>query len=123
MSSVEKRVTTTDDTSVEQSPRLGAAPFARAINEKIHELEGDWVGGEYDFVCECDDAECTRVIRISSSEYDTLRARPGQFAVLHGHQQPTDIVVGRAEHHLVTRKPSDPGCGARKSEPLPETVP
>ena len=125
MCSAEQRVTTTDDTAVDKYPRLGAAQLARAINEKIHELEGDWVGGEYDFVCECDDHDCTRVVRISASEYENLRALPGHFAVLPGHQQPTDVVVGRGDHHLVARKPSEPNRRPpkRATEPIQPKLP
>ncbi len=113
MGSAERPVTT-DDTAALTSAVLGAAQFARAVNEKIHELEGDWVGGEYDFVCECDDQNCTTVIRITTSDYQVLRENPGLCAVLPGHEQPTDEVVGRGKHHLFARRPGVDGAESPK---------
>jgi hypothetical protein len=61
------------------------AELFRAVNDRIRELERFWAG-EHDFVCECSDESCVEVIRMTSEEYEALRAKPTQFAMLPGHE-------------------------------------
>jgi hypothetical protein len=77
------------------------------MNERIRELEGDRLVGEYDFFCECEDETCTGVLRLSAREYESVRADPNWFAVLPGHERPTDEVISRSEHFLIVRTGGD----------------
>jgi hypothetical protein len=74
----------------------------RTVNERIRELAGSWQG-TYDFVCECDDQECTRVLRLTESEYESLRGEPGLFAVLPGHERSGDEIAARTERFVLVR--------------------
>ena len=38
-----------------EQPGEGGARLFRAINDRIRELEGDRLTGDYDFFCECED--------------------------------------------------------------------
>jgi len=82
-----------------RGPRPPNAHLFRAVNERIRELGGSL--GEYSFICECDDMTCTRVVRMTVEEYDALRQTTAAFAVVPGHEQPGDEVVGNCETHVV----------------------
>jgi hypothetical protein len=73
----------------------------RAVNDRIRELGDGWALGEYNFVCECVDDSCTRVLRMTADQYAALRDGPDQFAVLPGHQRPGDVVVSAERGFLV----------------------
>lgn len=86
----------------------GADPrLFRAINERIRELEGNQLVGEYDFCCECQDETCTGVLRLTAQEYESVRTEASQFAVLPGHEQPADEVISRADRFVIVSKPAD----------------
>lgn len=78
----------------------------RQVNERIRELERDrWRAEEIDFMCECGDASCTRVIRLNVGEYERLRSDPTLFAVLPGHQiEDVEDVVETHPNYLVVKK-------------------
>jgi hypothetical protein len=97
-----------------EEPREGGARLFRAMNERIRELEGDRLVGEYDFFCECEDETCTGVLRLSAQEYESVRADPNWFAVLPGHERPTDEVIRRSEHFLIVGTGGD-GDSAQKA--------
>jgi hypothetical protein len=86
----------------EEAP-LASAELFRAVNERIRELAGIW-DGEYDFICECEDEDCTRVLRLTEAEYDALREDPGQLAVLPGHERRADEVISRGDRYVIVRK-------------------
>ena len=81
---------------------IRTSKFLRGVNERIRELTGPWQG-ENAFVCECEDARCTRVLRLTEAEYEALRSRPQQFAVLPGHQHSYEV-VSRASRYVVVRE-------------------
>ena len=100
-----------------EQPGAGGAELFRAMNERIRELEGDWLVGEYDFFCECEDETCTGVLRLSAREYESVRADPNQFAVLPGHERASDEVISRTERFLIVSKSGDgESAQATKSE-------
>ena len=92
-----------------EQPGEGGARLFRAINDRIRELEGDRLTGDYDFFCECEceDEICTGVLRLNAQEYGSVRADTNQFAVLPGHERPTDEVISRTERLLIVRKGGD----------------
>jgi ATP-binding cassette subfamily B protein len=90
----------------------GCAPLFRAINERIRELEGNRLIGEYGFCCECEDETCTGVLRLTAQEYEFVRTEASWFAVLPGHEEPADEVVSRADRFVVVSK-ADDGQGAQ----------
>jgi hypothetical protein len=78
----------------------------RAVNERILEMEGDHPPEEpIDFMCECADPACTRVLSLSREEYERLRADPKHLAVLPGHQvESIERVVETHRGYLVVEK-------------------
>jgi hypothetical protein len=82
---------------------LDAQALARAINERIRELEQPW-GGMYTFVCECADAACTQAISLSEQEYDETRAADGRYAAAPGHERRSERVVGRSERFVTVER-------------------
>lgn len=78
----------------------------RSINDSIRRLDSPWLD-VFDLLCECADAGCTKVIRLSGREYDDVRDIRGRFAVAPGHDRPsTDRVVMRCERYLVVERPT-----------------
>jgi hypothetical protein len=75
----------------------------RSVNDEIDELGAPRSGTA--FVCECADAACTATIWLSHGQYRRVRAEPGHFVVVPGHEVPeVETVVERAEDHLVVKK-------------------
>lgn len=64
-----------------------------ALLDKWDELE---LGREHAtmFICECGDTRCTDVIRMTTDEYEAVRADANTFAVVPGHDdRPTEEIV------------------------------
>lgn len=77
----------------------------RGVNDIVRDVDGDRVTGLHDFVCECGDEACTRVLRMTGAEYDALRALDDCFAVLAGHERRDDAdVVGRTDAYVIIRR-------------------
>ena len=95
------------DSPRDDQPSGGGPRLFRAINERIRELEGNRLVGEYDFCCECEDETCTGVLRLTAREYGSVRTEASRFAVLPGHEQPADEVISRADRLVIISKPDD----------------
>jgi hypothetical protein len=89
-----------------ERPSLGrpqrTAELFRAVNNRIRELAADWPD-DYEFMCECNDETCTRVLRMTVEEYEELRADPALFVVLPGHEQPDDDEIERSKEIVIVR--------------------
>jgi hypothetical protein len=60
------------------------------------------------FMCECGDQGCTAVIHLSRDEYRAVRAHPGRFVLLDGHQfGDLEDVVERHDGYIVVEKRPD----------------
>src|SRR5918992_946739 len=59
----------------------------RRANEKLEERFREFEAtGLTPFLCECGDAACTQVIRLTLDEYEAVRAHGAHFAIVPGHQ-------------------------------------
>ena len=79
----------------------------RKANDRIDDTaERQGRGAEsIEFYCECSDRDCTERIPISGSEFEMVRARPTQFLVRPGHQEPdVEFVVTETPLYLVVQK-------------------
>ena len=81
----------------------------RSINERIRELGGRFEradDGPTSFVCECSDETCVERIRLTTSQYDELRALPVRFVVTPGHEATplVEQVVFRSAEFSIVRK-------------------
>jgi hypothetical protein len=60
--------------------------FRRAneqLEKRFRKLGAD---GLTPFLCECGDAGCTQVIRLTLGDYESVRSHPAHFAIVPGHQ-------------------------------------
>jgi hypothetical protein len=91
----------------------------RQVNERILAIENDrWRVDPVDFMCECGNMECTRVVQISVDDYERLRSDASHFGVIPGHELPeVEQVVERHETYLVVEKEGDARVRAELADP------
>jgi hypothetical protein len=120
--------------------RTGASGMLRAVSERetrvaenqttFRRLNEDIEGVAEDlgdsltvrlipFLCECADARCTEIIRLTLTEYEDLRAGPRRFGVVPGHEigSEDEQVVSRSERFTTVEKIGEPGRMAAESDP------
>ena len=100
-----------------RSDRLGQnEALFRDVNERIRDVSrGD---AEMEILCECGDAECTLSFRITTAEYEGLRADPTRFAVAHGHEEPgVEQVVFSNDRYAVIEKFGEATRIAHETDP------
>jgi hypothetical protein len=99
-------VTETEVMSEEPGLAMSSAEISnlfRSVNERILAL-GTPVPGMVDLICECPNAECTQVMKMTPREHAALRVESGLRAVLPGHERvDLDEVVDRCERYLTVR--------------------
>jgi hypothetical protein len=80
--------------------------FFRQVNERINDVADRFQGEHgHDFFCECADPECTERIRLTTAEYEWVRAKPTRFVLAPGHIAPEiEHVVEREGDHVVVEK-------------------
>ena len=71
-----------------------------SIDERRRELE---LGGATPYLCECDDAGCTQLVRLTMSQYREVRAERRRFFVAPGHSTSGTIVADHAAYLLVEK--------------------
>jgi hypothetical protein len=80
----------------------------RAANERITEVAGELaLDGLIPFICECADPTCTRIARLTPSEYNAVRRSSRCYLVLPGHERAerdAARVVETYERYLVVEK-------------------
>ena len=102
--------------------RLGAnEALFREVNERVAEVAEEFIAGEgpVEFSCECGDGTCAEKITMTVDEYEAVRAKPTQFAVVPGHEVPDiERIVERHPNYLVIEK-QDPDAEevARETDP------
>ena len=91
----------------------------RQVNERILAIENDrWRVDPVDFMCECGNMGCTRVVQISVDDYERLRSDASHFGVIPGHELPeVEHVVERHETYLVVEKDGDARVRAELADP------
>ena len=91
----------------------------RQVNERILAIEGDrWRVDPVDFMCECGNMECTRVVQMPVDDYERLRSDAAHFGVIPGHELPdVEQVVERHETYLVVEKDGEARVRAELADP------
>jgi hypothetical protein len=91
----------------------------REVNERILQIEGDrWRVDPVDFMCECGDIDCLRVVQLSVDDYERLRSRPTHFGVIPGHEMlEVETVVETHPHYLVVEKVGEMRHRAEAADP------
>jgi hypothetical protein len=73
-------VAISDERALENELRFRSANDQ--IDQRRRELELD---GRTPYLCECEDRDCTKLIRLTLAEYAGIRANRGQFVIAPGH--------------------------------------
>jgi hypothetical protein len=71
----------------EHERRATTESLFRDVNERIAESAERFDASHTEFVCECDDPNCTHRISVSLAEYEQVRAEPTTFLLAPGHEQ------------------------------------
>jgi hypothetical protein len=93
----------------------------RTVNENLESLneafdEAAAIGGEW--LCECSDPNCTRLIPAQLDEYETVRLNPKTFLVYPGHVDPeVERVVDQNERFTIVEKFGEGGKVADVTNP------
>jgi hypothetical protein len=92
---------------------------SREMNEQIEQGQLRSPDDYFRIICECGNPDCTRVIAISTPEYEALRSDARDFAVVKGHViLDVEEVVGETERFTVIRKrDGTPAKIARNEDP------
>jgi hypothetical protein len=62
------------------------ADFFRALNERTHELEAEWLTSEpVAFVCECSELGCRAPVYLTVGEFREIRDRAGVYVAVPDH--------------------------------------
>ena len=69
--------------SAERKARTEAA--FREVNERIAENAERFAAGRTDFICECNDPQCTVRVEATLEEYEAVRADGTRFLIAPGH--------------------------------------
>jgi hypothetical protein len=92
----------------------------RNVNEAIE--RGHWPGEEASpvaFRCECAELGCSRMIELSVSEYERIRANPRWFVIAAEHEclAAPEVVVESHGHYRIVEKREAAGRAAEASDP------
>ena len=94
------------DRSAERVARNDA--IFREANEKISDAaEAEDMTDEIPFLCECAEESCTKVVRLSDEEYESIRENATDFLNAPGHEVaagPYGEVIERNHRYVVVRK-------------------
>jgi hypothetical protein len=92
----------------------------RALNESlgtaVHKdrADGDLAG----FVCECGNADCDTLVRVSMPAYESIRKDSRLFLVFPGHEVPeAEDVVDGGDGYAVVRKHDDVAETVERGDP------
>jgi hypothetical protein len=81
----------------------------RSVNERIEEAAT--TGGiddehQFEFFCECSNADCNLLLPMTVPEYEGVRRNPVLFIVAPGHELPEieTVVLRRGAYQIVTKR-------------------
>jgi hypothetical protein len=97
----------------------------REVNERMREVSDAFaiVDLDLELVCECADERCGERLRVTTAEYERIRADPALFIVSPGHVA-TDVeyVAESGDGYEIVRKdPGDPERLAEATDPRAAT--
>jgi hypothetical protein len=100
------RLTSCMERQDKQRVAMNEATF-RKVNEGME--VGQDPAGLLTFVCECGRMGCTELIQLTRNEYESIRANPRRFAIVHGHEiLEAEEIVERNDRYFVVEKAGDP---------------
>jgi hypothetical protein len=113
-----------DDKSQHELDIAKTESFFRDVNERIAESARKLGSDSAEFICECDDRECTERVEITLEEYEQVRADGTRFLLAEGHENTrVEHVVKRRRHHAIVEKFNRVVAAAvRRRDPRTETA-
>jgi hypothetical protein len=76
----------------------------REVNERLDEMAVPW-SKTTDYLCECSEMSCSKIIELTNEEYERVRSRATVFVVVPGHERPEiEKVIERNEAFLLVEK-------------------
>jgi uncharacterized protein YhfF len=77
----------------------------REVNERIAENALRFEAGSTEFICECDDPQCTARVEVTIEEYEQIRADGARFLLAPGHgDKSIEEVVERHNTFMIVEK-------------------
>ena len=92
----------------------------REANERIQDRAVPTDVEFVPFICECADRECADLARMTTREYESVRAHPAHFLCVPGHEVDAERygrVVARNRRYVVVEKTGDAALVARRLDP------
>ncbi len=89
------------------------------IETRLNELS--LVEGRSPFLCECPDPGCTRILRLTLTEYEHVRDDGRSFVVAPGHSTDDERVLRRTDGFWVVCKSGTGGRIAQRADPRRRT--
>jgi hypothetical protein len=103
------------EASIEQAT-LNELRF-REANEAIEERRVELgVDGRVPYLCECGEAECRELVRLSASEYHSARVSNRHFLLLDGHPYRSGSIVKQHDGYVVVEKDGEAAEVIERSE-------
>jgi len=82
----------------------GNQSMFREVNERIVELSHRFASPAQ-YVCECENTQCSETVTLTAEEYEAVRRDPGCFLVTPGHNVPeVEETVSSGDRYMVVRK-------------------
>jgi hypothetical protein len=77
----------------------------REVNKHIEERRAELrIEERVPYVCECEDARCRELVRLSPAEYRTARVDDRHFILADGHPFRSGRIVDRSDGYIVVEK-------------------
>jgi hypothetical protein len=114
------------DTVDDEERRATNEVLFRTVNEAIEQqaLRFGSIDDEYEFVCECSQADCAERVTLTLRQYEQVRAEGTRFVLVAGHSDPTvEQVVRSAAQHQVVEKDGAAGIIAEQENPRSAETP
>ena len=91
----------------------------REVNERIKSTaDGLGTVDDFEYFCECANADCTFQITLTGAEYESIRSDPTQFVVLPLHFTPeVETLVSESKAYWIVRKTGTAGEYVEKLDP------
>ncbi len=91
----------------------------RVVNEEIERIpRSDWSEPYTELMCECARLDCIEKLRVTSPEYESIRARPTHFLVQEAHVVPDiEQIVQSNDRFVVVDKFEAAGATAESLSP------
>ena len=95
----------------------------REVNERVQDHAEEGGAAVYEYFCECANIDCTFRARLTSAQYEAVRADPKQFVVLPQHFTPeVEVLVAENDSYWIVRKTGEAGEFVEKVDPRSRTA-